>query len=161
LNPITIEEGVDVQIDNDKRLVVVSNDERKIEIPIPSVLDVKIDGNQIFVTRKDDEKFSKSMHGTVRMLINNAIYGIKHGYEKTLVMNLGLNHPVKFESPEGITIEVPEETKVIIKGWDKQKVGEFAAKVRAFRKPEPYKGKGIRYEGEYVRRKSSKSTVTA
>ena len=84
LNPITIEEGVDVQIDNDKRLVVVSNDERKIEIPIPSVLDVKIDGNQLFVTRKNDEKFSKSMHGTVRMLINNAIYGIKHGYEKKL-----------------------------------------------------------------------------
>ncbi|HOV17503.1 MAG TPA: 50S ribosomal protein L6 [Candidatus Dojkabacteria bacterium] len=177
LNPITIEEGVDVQIDNEKRVVTVSGDGKKIDIPIPSVLDVKIDGNQLFVTRKNDEKFSKSMHGTVRMLINNAIYGIKHGYEKrlelvgvgyrarmegtTLVMNLGLNHPVKFESPEGITVEVPEETKVIIKGWDKQKVGEFAAKVRAFKKPEPYKGKGIRYEGEYVRRKSSKSTVTA
>ena len=116
LNPITIEEGVDVQIDNEKRVVTVSGDGKKIDIPIPSVLDVKIDGNQLFVTRKNDEKFSKSMHGTVRMLINNAIYGIKHGYEKklelvgvgyrarmegtTLVMNLGLNHPVKFESPE-------------------------------------------------------------
>jgi large subunit ribosomal protein L6 len=76
-----------------------------------------------------------------------------------LVLNLGLNHPVKFETPEGITIEVPKETEILLKGFDKQKVGEFAAKIRASRKPEPYKGKGIRYEGEYVRRKSSKSSV--
>ena len=111
------------------------------------------------------------------MLISNAINGVKNGFEKklelvgvgyrakmegtTLVMSLGLNHPVKFESPEGITIEVPEETKVVLKGYDKQKLGEFAAKVRATRKPEPYKGKGIRYEGEYVRRKSSKSGIGA
>ncbi len=79
----------------------------------------------------------------------------------TLVMSLGWNHPIKIETPEGMTIEVPEETKVVIKGHDKQKVGQLAAKIRAMRKPEPYKGKGVRYEGEYVRKKSSKAAVTA
>lgn len=175
LEPITIEEGIEVKVE--KNILTVSGNGKEINIPLPKVLEVKIEGNIINVSRKDEEKQSKSIHGTIRMLINNAIYGIKHGYEKklelvgvgyrakmegsTLIMNLGLNHPVKFESPEGIIVEVPEETKVSVKGYDKQQVGEFAAKVRATRKPEPYKGKGIRYEGEYVRRKSSKSGVTA
>jgi large subunit ribosomal protein L6 len=109
------------------------------------------------------------------MLIANAVEGVKNGYTKnlelvgvgyrarmegtSLVLNLGLNHPVKFDSPEGITVEVPEETKIIVSGIDKQKVGEHAARIREVRKPEPYKGKGIRYEGEYVRRKSAKAAV--
>jgi large subunit ribosomal protein L6 len=171
--PITIEEGVEVSVD--KGVVSVSANGKKIEIPFPEVLNIEIKDNQVLVTRTNEEKQSKSIHGTIRMLIFNAIYGIKHGFEKklelvgvgyrakmegtTLVLNLGLNHPVKFETPEGITIEVPKETEILLKGFDKQKVGEFAAKVRASRKPEPYKGKGIRYEGEYVRRKSSKSSV--
>jgi len=175
LDPITIEEGIEVTVD--KSTVVVSGNDKEIKIDLPEVLSVKIDGNTLTVSRSNDEKQSKSIHGTVRMLINNAIYGIKHGYEKklelvgvgyrarmegnTLVMSLGWNHPIKVESPEGITIEVPEETKITIKGYDKQKLGEFTAKIRAIRPPEPYKGKGIRYEGEYVRRKSSKSGVTA
>ncbi len=175
LEPITIEEGVNVSVE--KSVVTISDGSKEIKVSLPEVLDVKIENNVLTVSRVNDDKQSKSIHGTVRMLINNAIYGIKHGFEKklelvgvgyrakmegtTLVMNLGLNHPVKFESPEGITIEVPEETKVTIKGFDKQQVGEMAAKIRATRKPEPYKGKGIRYEGEYVRRKSSKSGVTA
>ncbi len=175
LNPITIEEGIEVSVD--KGTVLVSGNGKEIRIVLPEVLSVKIDGNQLTVTRSNEEKQSKSIHGTVRMLIYNAIYGIKHGYEKklelvgvryrarmegnTLVMSLGWNHPIKVESDEGITIEVPEETKITLKGYDKQKLGEFATKIRAIRKPEPYKGKGIRYEGEYVRRKSSKSGVTA
>ena len=175
LNPITIEEGVQVTVDGN--IVTISGDSKELKISFPDVLTVDVNDNVVQVNRKDDEKYSKSIHGTIRMLISNAIYGIKNGFEKklelvgvgyrakmegtTLVMSLGLNHPVKFESPEGITIEVPEETKVILKGYDKQKLGEFAAKVRATRKPEPYKGKGIRYEGEYVRRKSSKSGITA
>jgi len=175
LEPITIEEGIEVKVDNG--VAFISGNGKEISIPLPKVLEVKIEDNVINITRKDEEKQSKSIHGTIRMLINNAIYGIKHGFEKklelvgvgyrarmegtTLVMSLGWNHPIKIETPEGITIEVPEETHVTIKGYDKQKVGEFAAKVRSIRSPEPYKGKGIRYEGEYVRRKSSKSGVTA
>lgn len=175
LNPITIEEGVQVTVEGNT--VKVSGNGKEINIPFPEVLNIEIKDTQVLVTRKNDEKQSRSIHGTVRMLISNAIEGIKNGFEKrlelvgvgyraktegtTLVMSLGLNHPVKFESPEGITIEVPEETKIVLKGYDKQKLGEFAAKIRAFKKPEPYKGKGIRYEGEYVRRKSSKSSITA
>jgi large subunit ribosomal protein L6 len=175
LDPITIEEGIQVTVEKD--IVAVSGDGKEIKIALPEVLKINIEGNQLVISRSNEEKQSKSIHGTVRMLIFNAIYGIKHGYEKklelvgvgyrarmegnTLIMSLGWNHPVKFESPEGITIEVPQETSVILKGYDKQKVGEFAAKIRSIRSPEPYKGKGIRYEGEYVRRKSSKSSVTA
>ncbi len=175
LEPITIEEGIQVTVD--KGTVVVSGNDKEIKIDLPEVLTVNIDGNQLTLSRSNEEKQSKSIHGTIRMLINNAIYGIKHGYEKklelvgvgyrarmegnTLVMSLGWNHPIKVESPDGITVEVPEETKITIKGYDKQKLGEFTAKIRAIRQPEPYKGKGIRYEGEYVRRKSSKSGVTA
>ncbi|OGC44714.1 50S ribosomal protein L6 [candidate division WS6 bacterium RIFOXYB1_FULL_33_14] len=175
LNPITIEEGIQVTVEGN--IVTVTGDGKELKISFPEILTVDVNDNVVQVNRKDDEKYSKSIHGTIRMIISNAIYGIKNGFEKklelvgvgyrakmegtTLVMSLGLNHPVKFESPEGITIEVPEETKIVLKGYDKQKLGEVAAKIRATRKPEPYKGKGIRYEGEYVRRKSSKSGITA
>jgi large subunit ribosomal protein L6 len=175
LEPITIEEGIEVTVD--KQTVFVSGNGKEIKIVLPEVLSVKIEDNKLILSRSNEEKQSKSIHGTVRMLIYNAIYGIKHGYEKklelvgvgyrarmegnTLVMSLGWNHPIKVESPEGITVEVPDETKITVKGYDKQKLGEFTAKVRAIRPPEPYKGKGIRYEGEYVRRKSSKSSVAA
>jgi len=173
--PITIEEGVEVKVDGNKVTVTGSGKETVIELPEQIKVEVK-DG-QVLVTRTNDEKLSKSLHGTFRAIIANAINGIKEGFEKklelvgvgyrarmegtTLVMSLGWNHPIKVESPEGITIEVPEETKIVIKGHDKQKVGQFAAKVRAIRRPEPYKGKGVRYEGEYVRKKSSKSGVGA
>lgn len=175
LDPITIEEGVQVTVENG--FVTVSGDGKETKIALPDVLTVKIEGNQLTLSRSNEEKQSKSIHGTIRMLIFNAIYGIKHGYEKklelvgvgyrarmegtTLVMSLGWNHPVKVESPEGITIEVPQETSIVLKGYDKQKIGELGTKIRAIRPPEPYKGKGIRYEGEYVRRKSSKSGITA
>jgi len=175
LDPIIIEEGIEVTVD--KGIVLVSGNGKEMKIVLPEVLSVKVEDNKLILSRSNEEKQSKSIHGTVRMLIYNAIYGIKHGYEKklelvgvgyrarmegnTLVMSLGWNHPIKVESPEGITVEVPDETKITVKGYDKQKLGEFTAKVRAIRPPEPYKGKGIRYEGEYVRRKSSKSSVAA
>jgi len=171
--PITIEEGVEVSVKDG--IVLVSGNGKELKIPFPETLKVEVKEDTVIVTRVNDEKQSKSIHGTIRMLIFNAIYGIKHGFEKklelvgvgyrakmegsTLVLSLGLNHPVKFESLEGILIEVPKETEIILKGYDKQKIGEFAAKVRATRKPEPYKGKGIRYAGEYVRRKSSKTSI--
>lgn len=173
--PIKIEDGVDVKISGND--VTLSSDGRELVITLPEELQVETNDGYITVNRKNDEKQSKSVHGTYRAIIANAVKGVKYGYEKslelvgvgyrarmegnTLVMSLGWSHLVKLESPEGITIEVPEETKIVIKGYDKQKVGEFAAKVRGIRKPEPYKGKGIRYEGEYVRKKSSKSAVGA
>ena len=171
--PITIEEGIEVKVD--KNVVSVSANGKEISIPFPEVLNVKVEDDKVLVERTNDEKQSKSIHGTIRVLIANAIHGVKHGFEKklelvgvgyrakmegtTLILSLGLNHPVKFETPEDITIEVPKETEIILKGYDKQRVGEIAAKIRATRKPEPYKGKGIRYAGEYVRRKSSKSSI--
>ncbi len=173
--PIKIEEGVQVNIEGSKVLVSGSGKETVIELP--EELKAEIKDGEILVSRSNDEKFTKSVHGTYRVLLFNAVKGIKEGFEKrlelvgvgyrarmegtTLVMSLGWNHPVKVESPEGITIEVPEETKIVIKGHDKQQIGQLAAKIRGIRKPEPYKGKGIRYEGEYVRKKSSKSGVGA
>jgi large subunit ribosomal protein L6 len=173
LNPITIEEGVTVTVNG--KDVSVKGPKGELEINLPFNVDAEIKDNQVLVSRIDDTKQAKSSHGTFRMLIANAITGVKTGFEKNLelvgvgyrarlegtklVMSLGWNHPVEVEAPEGIEIEVPAETKITIKGYDKQQVGEFAAKIREIRKPEPYKGKGIRYEGEYIRRKSSKSSV--
>ena len=175
LNPIKIEEGVTITTDH--KDVFVKGPKGEIKVSLPWKIDIEQKEGNLLVSRKDDEIETKQLHGTYRMILANAIYGVKEGFVKnlelvgvgyrarmegtTLVMNLGLNHPVKFETPEGMTMEVPDETKIIIKGIDKQKVGEFAAKVREVKKPEPYKGKGIRYQGEYVRRKSSKAGVGA
>jgi len=173
LEPIKIEEGVNVSVNGQE--VVVSNPKGQVTITLPEEITVEIKDNTINLVRKDETKQTKSNHGTYRMLVANAVEGLKNGFTKTLelvgvgyrarmegevlVMSLGWNHPVKVQPYEGIEIEVPNETKIVIKGYDKQKVGELAAKIREIRKPEPYKGKGIRYEGEYVRKKSSKSSV--
>ncbi|KKP78112.1 MAG: 50S ribosomal protein L6 [candidate division WS6 bacterium GW2011_GWF1_35_23] len=175
LEPIKIEEGINVTVNGQE--VVVSNPKAEMKITLPEEITVEIKDNMINLVRKNEAKQSKSNHGTYRMLIANAIEGLKNGFVKTLelvgvgyrarlegevlVMSLGWNHPVKVQPYEGIEIEVPNETKIVIKGYNKQKVGELAAKIRGIRKPEPYKGKGIRYEGEYVRKKSSKSSVAA
>lgn len=175
LNPIKIEEGVQVLVEG--KQVKATGSKGELSLELPWALNVEVKDGEVLVKRDNDEIKNKSLHGTYRMLIANMIKGVKEGFVRnlelvgvgyrarlegsTLVMSLGLTHPVKFDAPEGITIEVPEETKVIISGIDKQKVGEFAAKVRSSRKPEPYKGKGIRYEGEYVKRKSAKSAITA
>lgn len=171
--PITIEESVNVLING--KDITVNGAKGEIKVTLPRDIDAEIKDNIITLRTLEDTKQAKSNHGTYRMIIANAVIGVKNGFEKklelvgvgyrarmegvNLVMSLGWNHPVKVEPIDGITIEVPEETHVIIKGFDKQKVGEFAAKIREIRKPEPYKGKGIRYEGEYVRRKSSKSSL--
>jgi large subunit ribosomal protein L6 len=173
--PITIEEGVTVDVKKD--VVTVEGPKGKLEIILPEHITAEVKDNEILLNRANDDKPVKSLHGTYRVIINNAVKGVKEMYEKklelvgvgyrarlegkTLVMTLGWNHPVKVEPYEGIDIEVPEETKISIKGIDKQKVGEFAAKVREIRKPEPYKGKGIRYSDENVRRKSSKTSLVA
>lgn len=173
--PIKIEEGVTVNIKD--KTVEVKGPKGELKIDLPYQLSAEIKGEEIILTRSDEEKPSKSIHGTYRMIIANAIHGVKEMYEKklelvgvgyrariegtTLIMTLGWNHPVRMEPYEGIEIEVPDETKIIIRGIDKQKVGEFSAKVRGMREPEPYKGKGIRYSDEYVRRKSSKTSLIA
>lgn len=173
LQEITIEENVEVKLED--RTVTVTGPLGEIKVGLPKDLDVEIKDNVVKVIAKGESKQTKSNHGTYRALIQNAITGVKQGYSKglelvgvgyrarveggKLVMSLGLNHPVEFEAPQGIQIEVPEETKIIVKGYDKQKVGEFAAKIREIKKPEPYKGKGIRYQDEHVRRKSSKSNL--
>jgi large subunit ribosomal protein L6 len=173
LDEIKIKEGVTVS--KEKNTITVKGPLGELTITLPENIDIEMTGEKINVISKEDSKQARSNHGTYRMLIFNAIEGVKNGFIRnlelvgvgyrarmegnSLVMSLGLNHPVKMDPIDGIQIEVPEETKITVKGYDKQKVGEFAAKIREKRKPEPYKGKGIRYENEYVRRKSSKSNL--
>jgi len=173
--PIKIEEGITVNISGKE--IEISGPKGELKITLPEVLSAEEKDGNIVLSRSNEEKQTRSLQGTLRMEIYNAVKGVKDGYEKklelvgvgyrakmegtTLVLSLGWNHPVKVEAPEGIEIEVPEETAVTIKGIDKQLVGETAAKIRGIRKPEPYKGKGIRYEGEYIKIKTPKVVAAA
>jgi len=173
LQEITIEDGVTVE--KEGRSVKVKGPLGEIHVGLAEGIEIEVKDNVLNVISKGGTKQDKSNHGTYRAIIQNAVTGVKEGFSKTLelvgvgyrarmegrklVMSLGLNHPVEVEPYEDIEIEVPEETKIIVKGFDKQKVGEMAAKIRELRKPEPYKGKGIRYQDEYVRRKSSKANL--
>ncbi|MDZ4231518.1 MAG: 50S ribosomal protein L6, partial [Patescibacteria group bacterium] len=150
----------------------------KATLTIPTLpnIEVKVEGSQVIFTPQNDTKQTVSNWGTSRALVQNAVVGSTEGYVKTLViegvgykanmegsaivLNLGFSHPIRYEIPEGITVEV-DGNKVKISGFDKAVVGEVAASIRAFRKPEPYKGKGIRYEGEVVRRKAGKKAVSS
>jgi large subunit ribosomal protein L6 len=136
-------------------------------------MNISIEDNLITISRPSDAKEHRSMHGTTRSLLANMVEGVSKGFEKSLelvgvgyraqkqgkklVLNVGYSHPVEFEPENGLDIDVPSNTKVIVKGYDKERVGALAADIRAVRPPEPYKGKGIRYEGEYVRRKEGKT----
>ncbi len=140
---------------------------------IHEAIEVKVEDGQIVVTRPSDEKFHKSLHGLTRTLIANMVEGVTKGYERTLeirgvgyraskqgnklVLNVGYSHPVEVEAPAGIEFEVPQPTQIIVRGIDKELVGEVAANVRAVRKPEPYLGKGIMYAGERIIRKAGKA----
>ncbi|MCA9376680.1 50S ribosomal protein L6 [Candidatus Nomurabacteria bacterium] len=173
IQPIKIIEGVSVEVSADELIVKGPLGENIVYIP--QGINIHIDGDTITVDRTDETKLTRSLHGTVRSLIDSAIIGAKDGFQKTLKihgvgyrvktegtglsMSLGWNHPIIFPAPENITFEVPDETTIVVKGHNKQKVGEVAARIREYRKPEPYKGKGIRYEGEYVRQKSAKAVV--
>lgn len=172
LQPIDIPSGVEVKID-DNNLVEVKGPKGSISQQLNEEMKIKIEDNQILVERPSDKKFHKSIHGLTRTLIANMIEGVVNGYSKTLeihgtgyraqkqgkklILNLGYSHPIELEDPEGIEVEVPSNTQIIVKGIDKQLVGSHAAVIRDFRKPEPYKGKGIRYADEYVRRKVGKT----
>jgi large subunit ribosomal protein L6 len=169
--PIDIPAGVDVKIDGPA--VTVKGPKGELSLNVASPIEVKIEDNQVLVTRPDDERNSRSLHGLTRTLINNQIVGVTQGYSKQLEIvgtgyrvaqkgsaiefALGFSHPVTVEAPAGITFAVEGNNKVTVTGIDKQLVGETAANVRKIKKPEPYKGKGIRYAGEVVRRKAGKA----
>ena len=165
---ITIPAGVTVSVDGN--IVKVSGPKGELSTEINKDITVNINGDELTVTRKDDSV--KNFHGTANANINNMIIGVTKGYEKQLesigvgyrfalkgnqlVVTAGYSHPVNVDIPKGITLEVPSNTELNVKGIDKRLVGEFAANVRKIREPEPYKGKGIRYKDEYVRRKEGK-----
>ncbi len=169
--PIEIPAGVEVKLDG--ALVTVKGPKGTLHHTVPAPITVEINGAEITVSRPDDEKTNRSLHGLTRTLIANMIEGVNKGYSKELdvvgvgyrvakqgkdlVMNLGYSHQVTVSEIEGISIEVPNPNKIIISGADKQAVGQFAAEVRKKRPPEPYKGKGIRYTDEVVRRKEGKA----
>lgn len=169
--PITIPAGVEFK--NQDNLITVKGPKGTLTQKIHPNITVTADAGVITVTRPDDDKLNRSLHGLSRTLIANMIEGVTNGYKKeldvlgvgyrvqmqgkNLNMNLGFSHPVIITPIEGITIEAPGPNKVVISGPDKQKVGQFAAEIREKRPPEPYKGKGIRYTDEYVRRKEGKT----
>ncbi len=168
---IEIPAGVTVS-DND-HVVTVKGAKAELQFKYDHRLSLNQDGNILSVVRDNDSKESRTIHGTTRAIINNMIVGLTEGFKKELdligvgyraqlqgkklVLNVGYSHPVEFDVPEGIEIEVPSNTKVIVKGYDKQAVGALAANIRGVRPPEPYKGKGIRYTDEYVLRKEGKT----
>lgn len=169
--PIAIPAGVKVTVDGNN--VTVAGPKGTLNSTFHSKINIAVEGDTVVVSRPDDSNESKSLHGLTRTLVNNMVTGVSEGYSKelevlgvgyrvakqgtNLVMNLGYSHQVIVPEIDGITIEVPDPNKIKIVGIDKQKVGQFAAEVREKRPPEPYKGKGIRYVGEYVIRKEGKT----
>lgn len=172
LKPVTIPANVEVNIDGNN-YAVVKGPKGQLEQQLPKIINLLIEGEEINVSRESDAKEYRSLHGLTRSLINNMVVGVTEGYQKTLeivgvgyraqkqgnklVLNLGFSHPVEMEDPQGIETVVEGTNKVIVKGIDKQQVGNYAAVIRDWRRPEPYKGKGIKYEGEVIRRKEGKT----
>ena len=170
--PITVPAGVEVKVDAGN-VVTVKGPKGTLTRAIHPNMTVKVDGAVVTVERPNDEKVNKSLHGLSRTLLNNMVVGVTEGFKKELeingvgyratkegkklVMNLGYSRPVTMEENEDITIEVPDQNKIVISGIDKQKVGQFAAEVRGKRPPEPYKGKGIKYTNEVIRHKEGKA----
>lgn len=169
--PVTIPSGVEVTIDG--QTVTVKGPKGTLTQEIPAPIEVKQEDGAIVVTRPDDERENRSLHGLARTLIYNNVVGVTEGYTKKLEIvgtgyrvlakgsdlefSLGYSHTILFKAPEGITFQVEGPTKISVNGIDKQQVGEVAANIRKLRKPEPYKGKGVRYAGEHIRRKAGKA----
>ena len=170
--PIAVPGGVDVAIDGSS--VTVKGPKGTLSRDIPGAITVRREDAQLLVERPNDERQNRSLHGLTRTLVSNMVVGVTDGFSKeleiigvgyraeaisptTLRLALGFSHPVLMEAPEGITFEVPTQTRVIVRGIDKEVVGQVAANIRAVRKPEPYKGKGVRYLGEKVLRKAGKT----
>lgn len=169
--PIEIPSGVTVTVENNT--VTVKGPKGSLTRTFNPDLNIEVGEKEIIVTRPSDSKEHRALHGTTRALLANMVEGVSKGFEKSLeligvgyraqkqgkklVLNVGYSHPVEIEPEEGIEIEVPSNTKIVVKGVSKERVGALAANIRDVRPPEPYKGKGIRYEGEYVRRKEGKT----
>ncbi len=170
--PIAVPGGVDVAIDGAS--VTVKGPKGTLSRDVPGAITVRQEESQLIVERPNDERQNRSLHGLTRTLVNNMVVGVTDGFSKeleiigvgyraeaisptTLRLALGFSHPVVMEAPDGITYEVPTQTRIIVKGIDKEVVGQVAANIRAVRKPEPYKGKGVRYLGEKVLRKAGKT----
>jgi large subunit ribosomal protein L6 len=170
---LVIPEGVTIIEENN--VVTVKGPKGELTTNLAENITIKVEGNTLEVLRSNDNNNTKTMHGTINALINNMMTGVTKGFEKgleiigvgyrftlkgnVLVISAGYSHPVEMEIPEGITVEVPSNTEVTVKGIDKVLVGEFAANIRKVRQPEPYKGKGIRYKDEHVRRKEGKKAA--
>ncbi len=171
LKPITIPAGVDVNIN--ANTVTVKGPNGTLSMDAHPNMAISVEGSEIIVSRPNDAKENRSLHGLTRTLVANMVTGVTEGFKKTLevngvgyrvqlqgsslVMNLGFSHQVIMEAPEGIKIECPSANLIVISGADKQKVGQFAAQIREKRPPEPYKGKGIKYSDEHIRRKEGKA----
>lgn len=169
--PVELPAGVEVKKDGNVVTVKGPNGELKQEIS--SSIGVEVKDNQVVLTRPSDSRVDKEQHGLARALVHNMVVGVTSGFQKkleingvgyraekkgkTLVMQLGFSHPVEMEDPEGITTETPDPNTILVKGNNKAQVGNYAAVIRSWRKPEPYKGKGIKYEGEHIRRKEGKT----
>ena len=169
--PITVPDGVEVKIDGNK--IIVKGPKGTLEREVHKNISLEMKDNQIIVTRKNDEPLNRSLHGLTRTLINNMIIGVKDEFSRELQINgvgyrvakqgkdlnltLGYSHPVIFEAPEGITFDVPNPNTIIVKGIDKELVGQTAAVIRTKRPPEVYRGKGIKYADEVIRRKEGKT----
>ena len=170
--PITVPAGVTVEISENNK-VTVKGPKGTLERELPAEMEIKLDCDTIVVTRPSDLKRMKSLHGLTRTLINNMVVGVTNGYEKVLEVNgvgyraaksgnkltlsLGYSHPVEMIDPEGVETTVEGQNKIVVKGIDKEKVGQYAAEIRDKRRPEPYKGKGIKYSDEVIRRKVGKT----
>ena len=171
IKPIVVPAGVEVTVDGN--VITVKGPKGQLTQEISKNMTVELKDGVLTVSRPDDDRHNRGQHGLARTLINNMIIGVTTGFEKklqlvgvgykaekkgdTLVMSLGYSHPVEMKDPEGITTECPSQTEVTVKGIDKALVGNYAANIRAWRKPEPYKGKGIKYVDEVIRRKEGKT----
>ena len=171
-NPVELPSGVEFSLAGN--IVTIKGSKGQMQHNLHPLVSVSQDGSQLKMVKNDDSKSANALVGTTRALLQNIVIGVTVGYErrltiigvgyraqvqgKVLDLTLGFSHPVKFEIPEGITIETPSQTEIVIKGIDKQQVGQVAADIRAYRPPEPYKGKGVRYSDEHVVRKEAKKT---
>lgn len=169
--PVALPKGVEAKLDGQH--LTVKGPKGELDLDVVPEMSVKIDDGEIVVERPSDQQRHKALHGLTRSLIANMVEGCAEGFRKTLEiqgvgyradmrgstlnLQLGFSHPIDYEPPEGVTIQTPDQTTVVVEGADKQAVGQAAAVIRGFRPPEPYKGKGIRYQGEHVRRKAGKT----
>ena len=169
--PITVPSGVDITLDN--TVITVKGPKGTLTRELHKDMKVTVENNEITVVRPSDNKTHRSLHGTTRSVVSNMVSGVTEGFAKSLelvgvgyrasksgdkiVLNVGYSHPVEITPEAGIEFEVPSNTKIIVRGIDKERVGAYAAKIRSVREPEPYKGKGIKYEGERIIRKEGKA----